>query len=328
MPIARSGVRQLAILVAAAPAAFVSLPAMARADYAHVVSAGETLTSVAAQDGLSISALAAANGISTQAQLVTGTVLEIPPQGGATGAPAATSSAPAGAGQPVHAAPTAVVGGGYVIAPGDTLSAIAARHGTTVAALAALNGLDPLGVLYAGATLRLPAGAASSTTPAAASSVASTGVPANPQGAAAEGTPGAPPYPTNERVSAGQIGGIAQANGVPPAFAQAIGWQESGFNNNEVSPAGAVGVMQILPGTWSWINQYLTGGGTLAPASASSNVTGGVLMLRDLLSATGSQTLAAAGYFQGLQSVQQNGMYPSTSQYVADVLALEQQFGG
>ncbi len=55
-------------------------PAVASANYPHVVQPGETLTSVAATDGLSVEAIAAANGISAQAQLVTGRVLWIPPR--------------------------------------------------------------------------------------------------------------------------------------------------------------------------------------------------------------------------------------------------------
>jgi hypothetical protein len=38
--------------------------------------------------------------------------------------------------------------------------------------------------------------------------------------------------------------------------------------------------------------------------------------------------MAAAGYYQGLPSVMQHGVYPSTQQYVNNVLALERQFGG
>ena len=44
----------------------------------------------------------------------------------------------------------------YTVRPGDTLSAIAARHHTTVAALAALNQLADPGALRPGQVLRLP----------------------------------------------------------------------------------------------------------------------------------------------------------------------------
>jgi len=147
-------------------------------------------------------------------------------------------------------------------------------------------------------------------------------------GASAEGTPSAPPYPTPERVSSSQVGDIAAAHGVPASLAQAIGWQESGFNNDLVSSAGARGVMQILPGTWSWINGTLSRT-PLSPASAASNVTGGVLMLRSLLNATGGDpAIAAAGYYQGLPSVLRHGLYNDTQQYVNSVMALARRFGG
>jgi soluble lytic murein transglycosylase-like protein len=112
------------------------------------------------------------------------------------------------------------------------------------------------------------------------------------------------------------------------SLAEAIGWQESGFNNDLVSITGAVGVMQIEPATWRFINRYLTPGSTLAPASASDNVRAGVLLLHDLLAQTGSSSEAAAGYFQGLASVRAHGMLPSTQQYVASVMALQHRFGG
>jgi soluble lytic murein transglycosylase-like protein len=131
-------------------------------------------------------------------------------------------------------------------------------------------------------------------------------------------------------VTAPQVGSIAAANGVPASLAAAIAWQESGFNNDLVSSADARGVMQILPGTWQWIQHTLdTGGPPLAPASAADNVRGGVLMLHSLLDATGGDpAMAAAGYFQGLPSVQQHGLYPETQRYVQNVLALQRQFGG
>jgi N-acetylmuramoyl-L-alanine amidase len=304
-------------------ALLLALPASAAADYPHVVAPGETLTSVAATDGLSVSALAAANGLSPDAELVSGTILEIPPQTAYTeaGSPSVATAAPA------QSSGSAGGGGSYVVQPGDTLSAIAARDGTTVAELAALNGLDPNGILLAGATLTLPGGSSAEYVSAETAGT-SAGAESQPVGAPAEGDSAAPPYPTDQTVDAPEIADIASANGVPPALAEAIGWQESGWNNDEVSDDDAVGVMQILPGTWSWINSTLTPGDPLGAASASENVRGGVLLLRALLNSTGSDSLAAAGYYQGLSSVQRYGMFPDTQQYVNDVMSLEDQFGG
>jgi N-acetylmuramoyl-L-alanine amidase len=294
----------------------------ALADYGHVVAAGETLTSVAAQDGLTVAALAAANGISPRTELIQGTTLEIPPA-------TATSTTSASATTSATATPGSTVGG-YVVQRGDTLSAIAARDGTTVAQLAAANGLSPDGTLLAGITLALPGAtevAAAMSQPSSESSESgSASSESSSESSPAEGA--GPPYPTDESVTASQVGQVAAANGVPAALAEAVGWQESGFDNDEVSSAGAVGVMQITPSTWAWINRALTNGTTLAPASAASNVTGGVLLLHSLLAATGSESAAAAGYYQGLASVQRAGLYPSTQEYVDNVLALAARFGG
>jgi N-acetylmuramoyl-L-alanine amidase len=298
-------------------------PAAASAAFLHVVARGESLSSIAAADGLNVNQLAAANGLSPNAELLAGSTVTIPPQEpGVTSAPA--ESAAAGTTEPVSSSSESGSSGAYVVQPGDTLSAIAARAGTTVDALAAANGLNPNAFLISGTTLQLSDGSSQFV------STSSDSAATQPVGAPAEGSPTDPPYPTPERVSASEIGSVAEANGVPASLADAIAWQESGFNNDLVSTADARGVMQILPGTWNWIQSSLdTGGPPLAPASAADNVRGGVLLLHSLLNSTGGDpALAAAGYYQGLPSVQEHGVYPSTQQYVNSVLALENQFGG
>jgi soluble lytic murein transglycosylase-like protein len=215
--------------------------------------------------------------------------------------------------------PTTSSAGSYVVQPGDTLSAIAARAGVSAASLAAANGLSLSQPLLTGTALRLAGTPSSSASPAV----------AQPVGVAAQGNVTDPPYPTPEVLSASQIGNIAAANGVSAPFADAIAWQESGFNNDLVSSADARGIMQILPGTWDYIQRDLNPGPPLAPASAADNVRGGSLLLHSLLNATGGDPgMAAAGYYQGLPSVQAHGVYPSTQQYVNSVLALEHRFGG
>ena len=225
--------------------------------------------------------------------------------------------------------PTAADSGSYVVQPGDTLSAIAARAGMSVAELAAANGIDPNAPLLSGAVLRLSAPSTDAAQPGSSASEAAQAATSQPVGASAEGSSGAPPYPTAQNVSPSEVGSIAAENGVPPSLAEAIAYQESGFNNDLTSSSDARGVMQILPGTWSWIGETLAGPTPLAPASAASNVRGGVLLLHSLLNATGGDpALAAAGYYQGLPSVLEKGELPSTQQYVGDVLALQKQFGG
>ena len=337
-------------------ATMLSAPADASAAFAHVIGAGESLSSVAEADGLTVEQLASANGLSQEASLTAGSTLMIPPQGtGAAGSEAGPGETTANAVETQSAAndadgdgdidsenggPSEESGattgssavanaGSYVVQPGDTLSAIAARAGTTVEGLAAANGIDPNGPLLSGSVLSLSGTRAEATQPGASSGDAGGAAGSQPLGATAEGSSGAPPYPTEETVSPSEVGSIAAENGVPPSLAEAVASQESGFNNGLTSSADARGVMQILPGTWSWINETLAGQTPLSPASAASNVRGGVLLLHSLLESTnGNSAQAAAGYFQGLPSVQQNGEFPETQQYVGNVRALQEQFGG
>jgi soluble lytic murein transglycosylase-like protein len=215
----------------------------------------------------------------------------------------------------------------YVVQPGDTLSAIAARAQITVAQLAAFNGLDPNGLLLSGSTLLIPAAGASPEQGAGAPSPSAGQGASAPAGAPAPGTVG-PPYPTPVVMSAREVGAVASGEGVSAPLAQAIGWQESGFNNDLVSPAGAVGVMQIEPATWQYVNSILTPGAPLDPYSAVDNVRAGAMYLRELIAQTGSVQLGVAAYYQGLSSLQRYGILPSTRQYLRDVLGLQASFGG
>jgi soluble lytic murein transglycosylase-like protein len=181
--------------------------------------------------------------------------------------------------------------------------------------MAAMNGLDPDGVLLAGTVIKLPAGAPA---PARASQPAP----------AATVVPQAGPEPTPARVDATTIQTAAAANGVPASLAAAIGWQESGFNNAMVSGANARGVMQITPGTWSFVQANLAGGRRLDPNSAADNVSAGVLYLKHLLQQTGDESTAIACYYQGCGSVKSRGLFDDTKQYVANVQALRSRFGG
>jgi LysM repeat protein len=343
------------VLTLAAAAITLAAPATASADFPHTVYSGESLWSVAAADGLSVDQLAAANGLSGNSQIVAGSTLMIPPQSGVaasgTTAPSSGSAVDGdgdydgdvGTAAPATSAATvsAPSRGSYVVQPGDTLSAIAARAGMSVSELAAANGLDPNGILVSGKALVLSGGsggggavASGGAGGAGGAGGGATGLgvqsagSSQPVGSTAEGSSSGPPYPTAESVAPSEVGQIAAANGVPSSLAEAIAYQESGFNNGLTSNADARGVMQILPGTWNWISQNLAGSTPLDPASAGSNIRAGALLLHSLLNATGGNSaLAAAGYYQGLPSVLAHGVYPSTQNYVNNVLALQRRFG-
>jgi N-acetylmuramoyl-L-alanine amidase len=283
---------------AAAPA---SSPSSSGGSYTVV--AGDTLSGIAARAGLSTDSLAAANGLDPNAFLITGTTLNL-----------AGGSAPAQTAAPASGGPAPQ--GAYTVRAGDTLGNLAAQTGTSVSAMAAMNGLDPTGVLLEGTVLKLPGGApapAQATAPAPEATV----------------VPAAAPAPTAQHVTAADIQNVAAAHGVSPSLAAAIAWQESGFNNGMVSSANARGVMQVMPGTWDYVQQNLAGGQTLDPNSATDNIHAGVMYLKRLLTdAGGDENAAIAGYYQGLASVRERGLYDDTQQYVNNVQALRSRFGG
>ncbi len=297
----------------------------AQAAVPHTVQPGETLWSISAANNLTTRTVAAFNGLSEESQVILGSTIMIPDtvegyaalqQAGLVPAEPAQAAAPAAPAAPATAAAAPAPQGAYTVRPGDTLSALAAQTGTSVAAMAAMNGLDPNGLLLAGTVVKLPGGAPA---PVQASAPAP----------AATVVPAADPAPTPQQVSATDVQNVAAAHGVSPSLAAAIAWQESGFNNSMVSSANARGVMQVMPGTWDYVQQNLAGGRQLDPSSATDNIHAGVMYLKRLLTdAGGDENAAIAGYYQGLASVRERGLYDDTQQYVANVQALRGRFGG
>lgn len=258
------------------------------------VQPGDSLSLIALRQGVSLAALAAANGLKIDSWVLAGATLRLP----------AAGAAPA-------AAPQAM--GAYKVRPGDTLSGLAAASRVSAVAIAAMNGLSPTAPLIAGTVIKLPTGAR-----------------ITPSGPAPTRTivPQASPNATPGRLSALQVGQLAAQHGAPASLASAIAWQESGFNNAMVSAANARGIMQIMPGTWAWVQANLSAA-RLDPDSPADNVKAGSLYLAHLLRQTnGDPAMAAAGYYQGLASVRRIGMLPETRRYVANVLALRARFGG
>jgi N-acetylmuramoyl-L-alanine amidase len=288
----------------------------------HTVQPGETLWSIAAANNLTTRTVAVYNGLSEDAQVVLGSTIMVPTTvegyaalqqaGLATADPAQPAAAPA----PAPAATAPPPQGAYTVRAGDTLSGLAAQTGVSMEAMAAMNGLDPNAYLLTGTVLKLPSGAPA---PAQASEPAPT----------ATVVPDAAPAATPQHVTATDVQNVAAAHGVSPSLAAAIAWQESGFNNGMVSGANARGVMQVMPGTWDYVQQNLAGDQTLDPNSATDNIHAGVIYLKRLITdAGGDENAAIAGYYQGLASVRERGLYDDTARYVENVQALRSRFGG
>lgn len=261
----------------------------------YTVRSGDTLWSIAQRHGISVAALSSANGLSNPNVIHPGTQLSIP--GGATSGTTASTS-----GGSVH-----------VVAPGETLMGISIRYQVMMRDIAAANGFDNLNWVYAGQRLRIPSAGA---VPAA--------VPAAPAAAAPSAVATAP---LTTRADVGAIlDQAARDYGFSPAFVKALAYQESGWNQSARSSVGAIGVMQVMPSTGDFIETYLVNR-DLNLADTHDNVTAGVAFLSHLWRLTGGDVdRTLAGYYQGLQSVKDNGMYPSTRTYIANIKALRARF--
>jgi LysM repeat protein len=251
----------------------------------------------------------------------------------------------------------------YTIQPGDTLSAIAVRHSVTTSALAQANGITDTNRIVAGRTLTIPTGSSATSSRAGGGTVHTVARGDTMSGiairygvrsvdiASANGiadrnlirigqrltipgdgrtvitAAGSPPSGSLSRAEVGAlIERTAREHGWNPAFVKALAWQESGWNNNVVSSSGARGIMQIMPDTGRFISERLAGR-TLDIGDPADNVLAGVLFLDHLHRLTGGdRDMILAGYYQGLGSVQRNGMYPSTRTYIANVVALRARF--
>lgn len=120
------------------------------------------------------------------------------------------------------------------------------------------------------------------------------------------------------------IAKAAAATGMPVALIKAIAKQESGFDPRAGSPAGARGLMQLMPGTARSL-------GVRDILDPFQNALGGARYIRSMLSMFKRLDYALAGYNAGPGAVRKFGGIPpyrETQNYVRAVMRYFQQFGG
>ena len=329
--------RATLVLAAVTLLAVLGLAASSAAGATVTVRPGDTLSAIAARSGTSVAALVRANRIGDPNHVVAGRRLVVPGAGG--------GSSPSGGG-----------GSSYRVRPGDSLGSIAARHGVSVAALAAANGIANPNVVVAGRRLTIPSGgrgagatpsgggasyrvrsgdtlegiaARNGTTVAALAArnairppylIAIGRVLRVPSGSART-APSAPSAPSSPAEVRGLIERHSARYRVDPALVRAIAWQESGWNQSLRSKVGAIGVMQLMPGTARWLGSDVIGR-RLDPYLLADNIEGGVAYLAWLARHAGGTHRVIASYYQGLASLRARGPYDDTTAYVASVLAL------
>jgi soluble lytic murein transglycosylase-like protein len=116
--------------------------------------------------------------------------------------------------------------------------------------------------------------------------------------------------------------------GVPAAFALAVAWQESGWQQGVVSHAGAIGVMQLMPATAVWVGDAMLGA-EVNPHDLRHNVRAGVRLLAHYLDRyDGNRDLVLAAYYQGQWATDHHGIYAVSRPYIASIRVLTGLFGG
>ncbi|XCB29971.1 LysM peptidoglycan-binding domain-containing protein [Arcanobacterium hippocoleae] len=317
---------------AAAPAAK-SSPATAGATY--TVKPGDTLSAIAAKYKTTVSALAHANAISNPSLIYAGQKLKI--TNTANSLPtAAKPAAPANTGNTANTSPALHPSDTYTVKAGDTLGAIARQYGTTVSAIAKTNNIANPSLIYVGQKLQIGNAPAKSAAGASASTAARKQLVTNnyPGYTYAEETVAAA---NNNKYALNAMGAIpskaevqqmiietANQMGVNPRLALAHAYTESGFDATAVSPANAIGAMQVIPSSGKWASQLV--GRKLDLLNPRDNITAGVAIIRWLQANADSLEQGIAGYYQGLGGVRKYGMKTDTVRYVNVVKAAMARF--
>ena len=261
-----------------------------------LIKRGDTLTEIARRYHTSVPALRELNGMSGNT-IYAGQSLRVP--GGSIDSKPAPRTTRA---QTYH-----------TVVAGDSLTALARRYRTSVSWLQARNRLPRSRVILIGARLDVgPAAAAPAPTQATASLA---------NGRTRTRLPAAVPRSRVKNLIIAE----AERAGVDPALALALAWQESGFQQDIVSSAGAIGVMQVMPDTGRWMSTNILRR-PIDLRKVEDNVVAGVQFLALLIRMTGKTPAALAGYYQGLASVRARGEYTDTKAYVRNILFLQRRF--
>lgn len=198
-----------------------------------------------------------------------------------------------GDGGPAGAPPDARV---HVVSAGETLSSIADNYGFSLEDLLQLNGIQNANYIYEGQALSLPV------------------------------SHYAPP-PVSRAETEQLLRNAADEFGVDQSVILGLAWLESGWNQSMTSHVGAVGVMQLMEPTAEWALEYLAPDAEDWRTSTADNVRLGTAVFSNLLvQANWDVELALAFYYQGWKSIEINGMYDDTYQYIENVLSLAQEF--
>ena len=284
--------------------ALVALAAVVTAGAPSVITIrpGDTLWDLARQHGTTVSSLKRLNDLPGNGTIYAGERLRL----GVSEAPASRSRS-------------------HVVRSGDTLSEIAARFGTSSAAIRAANGMRSDTVVI-GRRLTVPgSGGSAGATDGVPTTNAGQRIPEQVRRSVAQNRAvlASRSHPSKAQVRQ-MVAATARRHGVSPSLAVSVAYHESGFQQHVVSGVDAIGVMQVLPSTGRVLSRQH--GMTLDLLDAQENITAGVLLLRQLVRSTGTADGALAGYYQGAGSIARQGMLPQTHDYIRSITILRARF--
>jgi soluble lytic murein transglycosylase-like protein len=127
--------------------------------------------------------------------------------------------------------------------------------------------------------------------------------------------------PAGQQLYAPLIQAAAKRHNLDPNLVKAVVTAESDFNPMVVSKAGAMGLMQLMPGTAKDL-------GVDDPFDPAQNVDGGAKYLAQMLERfDGDQNKALAAYNWGPSNVEGGGRYPAeTRRYLKKVAAFKEMY--
>ncbi|GAA1842351.1 hypothetical protein GCM10009813_01140 [Brevibacterium marinum] len=265
---------------------------------------GDTLYGVASRHGVSVPALAELNRISPRQNLHQGQVLSLPEKNDLPDT------------DPSH-----------VVAPGETLQGIAARHQMSPGTLRRANSMGDDSLLRVGELLLLRDSTARPhrTAPEPPDNIPHVATSAQVEDVRPDVLRAARlnkftllqrrhQAPAQARLL---VASIAEDLGADPGLMQAVAAQESGFQHTTVSAGNAVGIMQVAPRSGRWASDIV--GRALDLLDLSDNIVAGTVILGWLVETAESENEALAGYYQDLRSVRSQGMLPETKAFVRAV---------
>jgi LysM repeat protein len=297
----------------------------------YVVKPGDTLSAIAARHGVGLSEIFKWNGLGMSSVIYPGQKVKV---GGGASTPAPSApAAPKPATKPASSAPAPASSGSYTIKAGDTLSGIAARNGVRLSDVLSANRLTMSSIIYPGQKLVIPGASTiapssstpATTTPLVPSTFLGFSYPAAVVSSANQNKAllNASPVPSLQQMKS-IVADTARRMGVDASLAMAFAFQESGFNQRAVSPANAIGTMQVIPSSGEWASDLV--GRKLNLLDPYDNATAGIAIIRQLVRTSPDLDNAIAGYYQGQYSVSQIGMYEDTKGYVAAIKANQSLF--